>query len=184
MSRKAVIVILVIAAGVLGVSAAIVIKVRGQAIPDFSKKTPEEVDKYVWSEEFAKLDGPKKGEVFGKIMISNAKQYFDMPEQERLEYLDKIIDMMEKGKQEFSRRMEEARANRKDSNVPAMPGPNDFRRMRPPGGRDGWAKMGRTMGEMISPEDSARVRAFHTAMFMRMQQRGISFFPSPPPAQK
>lgn len=178
-SRKLIIIVSLSFAAVLAASA-LIVKTHYNSIPDFSTKTPEQIEQYIRSEQFQKLDGPARMQVFEKIMVSNSKKYFEIPEEQRIAYLDKVIDIMEERRQEFRERSQQWQAGRNGPNIPSSP--NDFRGQRrhrsdTHRSRDDRAVRGRARAEKVSPEDSARMRAFSVAMRMRMQQRGINTGP-------
>jgi hypothetical protein len=180
--RKAVIIISISLAMVLTASA-VIIKTYSSSIPDFSKKTPEQVEQYMKSDQFQKLDREKRGEVMEQVMASRAKQYYEISEDQRLAYMDKLIDMMQARREEFRNRRQEFEQRRNDPNRPASP--NDFQRNRGQGrgqqgrNREANAARGRARTENTTPEDRARMRAFSIAMRMRMAQRGMSGFGGP-----
>lgn len=141
---------------------------------NFIEQKPEQIFKYLRSEEFRNLDPNTRRsyarQAFGQIMTQRAKEYSELPPEKRTAYLDEVIDSMQSQRREFeSRRAEfmrprDGEPNRRTSNPSANPSsrprrkPEDMRARREP----------------IPPATRAQIAAFRQAMGERMRQRGIT----------
>jgi hypothetical protein len=133
-------------------------------LKDFSGQTPEQIRAYLRSKDFNSLDNQTRRMVGRtariEMMECRVNEYFNLPEDKRTVYLDKLIDEMQARRAEF-------RAQRPDANDP-----NDRRRQRRQfarGAEDQRARM-----ESVDPLTRAKRAAFRDAMRARMQQRGIN----------
>ena len=193
-SRKSIIIVSVAA---LSVAAASIIWLvaRRPRVPDFSDKAPEQIAEYLRSEEFRNLDRDARRasarEAMFQMMTGRAKEYCELPVEERVAYLDKVIETMQSRRREFESRRREFEAQREGSD----PGRREFEAQGEQvqsrfGARDGSQRQrwqGRWRGQRRSPERmrartefrDPKVRAqmakFREAIRERMMEQGIDF---------
>jgi hypothetical protein len=202
-------IILITALFVAGAVVAVPLTVRWAAKPNFAKMSPRQIREYFDSNEFRDANELVRrairqqiGEAMRARMESEVKGYFVLPEDERTDYLDKVIDEMQARRVEF-------RAAR-DPNRP--PPADRFARFGPPnadrpagfgpppadrsarfgspdaGGSRRFGQQGAGQQRPFRRPDPARMRAraergsaqarvqmmqFRRALQARMQQRGI-----------
>jgi len=127
--------------------------------PNPAKMTGEQIAKYVSSPDFNNLPREQRGQFFRQAMDSRVNTYFSLTEDQRPQFLDKVIDDMAAMRNQFQNRTRDP--NRR-------PDPNAFRNFRnmKPAER-------RAMREQIDPEQMARARTFFNALRARAQERGI-----------
>ncbi len=186
---------------VAGVAIAVPVTVHYTGKPNFAKMNPREIREYFDSNEFRDANEDVRREIRGEMfeamqarMEQQVNGYFAVPEgDQRVAYLDNLIDEMQAQRAEFMSRMDPNR--RFDPNRPFDPNrfsdPNRPRRFGPPdaNGRPRFAQRGAN-GQMqrprINPERmrersgggmSADMRVktiqFQRDLMQRMQQRGI-----------
>ena len=106
-SRKSIIIVSVAALSVAAASIVWLI-IRRPSVTNFSNKSPEQIAEYLRSEEFRNLDRDTRRasarEAMGQMMTSQAKEYCELPMEERVAYLDKVIETMQSRRREFEGR--------------------------------------------------------------------------------
>ncbi|MHC4623969.1 MAG: hypothetical protein ACYS4W_08715 [Planctomycetota bacterium] len=171
----------------------------GAAGPDFREKKPEEIREYLRSEAFRNMDREARWGVarraMEQMMTSRARAYFELPVEERVVYIDKVIDEMESRRREFRSRRREFGGRRESRGERRREGEGRVERARlgrdGRGGRDGQGRPrwggGRRRGRRRSPErrrarsefidaETRAIRAkFREALRRRMRERGIDF---------
>ncbi len=102
-----------------------------------------------------------------QMMEGRVTKYFELPPQERVGYLDEMIDQMQAMRQAMGQRRREpaARGGTSDSASGRRRGPH---------GQGFTPERMKRMIETTPPEQRARFVEFHEAFRARMQQRGIS----------
>ena len=174
-TRKKKVIIISAALAALCITAAAVTWVTfsgRKKLPDFAGKNRQDVINYLQSEEFRKLDQRTRRDLgrqaFGQLMADTARQYCELPPQEKVAYLDKIIDDMETRRKEFAADGNNPFRRRfRDPNDPN--GPSQQRR-RP---RIAPEQM-RARMESIDSTTRAQMTEFMIAMRERRQQRGLN----------
>jgi hypothetical protein len=168
--------------------------------PDFREKQPEEIREYLRSEEFRNMDREARRGIarraMEQMMTSRAREYVEMPVEERVVYLDKVIDEMQSRRREFESRRREFVGRREGRGERRREGEGRVERARfsrdGRGGRDGQGRprwRGGRRGRRRSPERrrrrsefvDAETRAirskFREALRQRMRERGMEFGP-------
>ena len=115
-SKKVIIISSVSAFVIIAAGSAILLS--GSKAPNPQKQTPEDIRKFFESSEFKKLSIVEQRKYAGKAMetmiVSSATEYVQLPAEERITYLDKIIDEMETRRKEFM-----ARRNQSEGSQPS-----------------------------------------------------------------
>lgn len=167
---------------------------RQPELPDVTGKKPEQILEYFQSDEFRNLDPNTRRDyarrAFGQMMTQRAKEYCELPPEERTAYLDELIDDMQSRRREFESRRGEF-----------GPRPRGRGFMRPRNGEQGGEQDGgqdgeqdrrpprrprrgpedmRARRERIDPTSRAQMSAFRRAMGERMRQRGMTPRRGPP----
>ncbi|MHC4617433.1 MAG: hypothetical protein ACYTEQ_06735 [Planctomycetota bacterium] len=174
---------------------------RRPAGPDFREKKPEEIREYLRSEAFRNMDREARRGIarraMEQMMTGRARAYFELPVEERVVYLDKIIDEMESRRREFRSMRGEFRRGRRGSEErrETRGGQGErvrFRSAGPDGrgGRDGqgrprWGRgrrgrwrspeRRRRRSEFVDAETRAIRAKFREALRQRMRERGMDF---------
>lgn len=209
-SRKSIIIVSVTALSVIAASIVWLV-VRQLSVPDFSDKKPEEIAEYIRSDEFRNLDRDARRTTtraaMGQMMTSQVNEYFELPAEQRIAYLDKVIETMQSRRSEFETQRRNFGAQRDGSEAERR----DFRTQRE--GSDARRReyeaqreqtqlrtdaqdnrrqprwQGRRRGRRRSPErmrarsefGDPKIRAqrakFRQALRQRMIERGVSFGP-------
>ncbi|HUW18063.1 MAG TPA: hypothetical protein VMW16_02040 [Sedimentisphaerales bacterium] len=200
MSRKTVVTVSI---GVLAVVAALVVwfvSGRGPRVPDFSEKKPEQIRQYLASDQFRNLDRETRRtiarEAMEQMMTSRAKEYCELPAEQRVAYLDKVIDEMQSRRREFESRRGEFTGRREGPRDRGREGgrQGEQARVRPtrsaaqsgqPRPRRGPGRLGRRRSsegrrrrrEFTDPRTRAIRAKFREALQQRMRERGLDFGP-------
>lgn len=148
-------------------------------LPNPEKQKPQEIIAYMDSEEFKQLSsGQKMNYMFSsgrKVMEYQMDTYAALPEEEKTEFLDSIIDRMDSMRQEMAQYRDERRDQRqleRQNNPDSQQQTQRNRRSRD--GRRGFdPARRRAMSERGTPEQRAIRRQFFTALSNRAEQRGI-----------
>jgi hypothetical protein len=130
------------------------------------------------------------------MMTSRAKEYFELPVEERVVYLDKVIDEMQSRRSEFRARRREFGGRREGRGERRREGEGRGERARfRRDGRDGRGGQGRprwragrrgrrwsperrrARREFVDPRTRAIRAKFRKALRRRMRERGIQFGP-------
>ncbi|MCK4752168.1 MAG: hypothetical protein KAS75_01885 [Planctomycetes bacterium] len=150
--------ILIISATILIVgsgSLAMLAKNRKGAIPKINIEEPNQIAEYFQSDEFRNLDPNARRvtarSVIRQIMTDSAEKYAQLPTEERIAYLDKVIDSMEGRRQEGRSREDRSDRRRRWRNRK----PEDMRERR----------------ESIDPETREKMSAFRRALRQRWRER-------------
>lgn len=155
-------IIIIISAVVISIAAGSVVWQVGrrQGKPaDFAGQKREQIEQYLRSDEFRDLDPNTRRayarQAFRRMTTQRAKEYCELSPQDRIAYLDNIIDTMQSRRREFG------------------PPRDGQQGRRPPRPRRKPEDM-RARGESIDPASRAQMGAFRQAMQERMRQRGIA----------
>jgi len=159
------------------ISAVLVSLVAGSVVWHVARRTkpvnfigqkPEQIFKYLSSEEFRNFDPNTRRryarQAFDQIITQRAEEYYELPPEKRTAYLDEVIDSMQSQRREFeSRRAEFMRPRDGEQNLQSARSrprrkPEDMRARREP----------------IPPATRAKMAAFRQAIGERMRQRGIT----------
>jgi len=208
-SRKSLIIILGAVVSVIAGSAVWLAGGRQPSAPDFREKKPEQISEYLRSQEFRDLDRDARRaigrEAMSQMMVSRAKEYSELAPEQRIAYLDKVIDTMQERRREFESMRREIAAGRggpgsrrgglegrgRDSESgrsQLRPGrqpmlsrsgaPDNRWRTRRRGRRRTPERM-RARSEFVDPRTRAQMAKFRQALRERMRERGIQFRPRP-----
>ncbi len=132
--------------------------------PDPAKMSSEQVRTYVQSPDFNSMPRRERHEFFEKVMDARVTGYFNTPQENREEYLDRIIDDMQKYRPtNFGQR------------------PRDPNRMRQwqQGRQNATADQRRLRREMRDPVKESMRREFFDALQSRAEARGTQMGPGP-----
>jgi hypothetical protein len=139
-----------------GASAAYYFKQNTESGPDPAKMDAEQIHTYMQSQDFNSLPRHQRRVFFEKVMNSRVQGYFNTPVENRQAYLDKVIDEMQKIRQDNPHRRDPNRIQqarqRADNRTPEQ------RRLR-------W--------ETRDPVKDAMRREFFSALRTRAESRGI-----------
>ena len=206
-SRKPIIIVSVAALSMAAAST-IWLVARRPRVSDFSDKNPEQIAEYLRSEEFRNLDRDARRasarEAMFQMMTGRAKEYCELPVEERVAYIDKVIETMQSRRSEFEARRREFEGRREGSEPGRFwrrefegrregsdPGRREFeargeqvqsrfgaqdgsQRQRWRGGRRSPERM-RARTEFADPKVRAQMAKFREAIRERMMEQGIDF---------
>jgi hypothetical protein len=103
--KKMTIIVSVIAVLCLASIVIVAVGTREVKVSDFSGKDPNEIAGYFRSEEFNNLEQQDRRKVARQVInaaiTERAKEYSELPYDQRIDYLDKLIDEQEKRRKEF-----------------------------------------------------------------------------------
>lgn len=194
-SRKS---IVIVSIAVLGVVVALIVWLVGSSqspAPDFSDKNSEQIAGYLRSDEFNNLDRDARRaaarQAMRQMMAGRAKEYSDLPSEERIAYLDKVIDTMQSRRREFEsmrggfggrrggpesiRREFEGRREQAQFRSDAQSDQRPPRWRRGQRGRRRSPERMRARTEFVDPKTRAQMAKFREALRQRMRERGIDF---------
>ncbi len=146
-------------------------------VPRF--ESPEQARQFFESELFREMSRDERRrigrQVFTQMIDERAETFRTLPEEQRTEYLDSVIDQMQQMREKRRRRRAEAVQEERPN------GPDDGREPRERQGRDGRRRGGpmrnperfRSRIENAEPEKRAAREEFFTSLMKRMQERGI-----------
>ena len=146
-------------------------------LPNPEKQKPQEIITYIDSEEFRQLPVQQKMNYYRgsgrKVMEYQMDTYAALPEEEKIAYIDSIIDRMDSMREEMAQYREQRRAQRELERQNNPDAQQQSRR----GGRGGRRSFDparrRARRERGTPERRAIRRQFFTALRNRSQERGI-----------
>jgi len=164
--------------------------------PNPRLQKPDEIRQYLRSEEFRNLDPNDRRayarQAFMQMTTQRVEEYAKVPAEQRIAYLDKVIDEMQARREQFrtmrgqsGRRGDKTRtANRQQQDRQSKVNPQQqdrpFRANRDSrrgggSGRRGSPARRRARSEYIDPKIRALRTEFRQALRKRMEQRGIEF---------
>ena len=165
-----------------GIAIAVPIAIKHYSKPDFVKMNPRQIRQYFDSNQFRDANENKRREIREQAseamrasMEAQVNEYFSLPDEKKMAYLDKIIDDMETKRADFLTR---------DTNGP--PDPNRFRRFGPRDANSPQRQMARRQfqrpepsrmrerPERISADTRVKMNQFRRDLTNRMQERGIT----------
>lgn len=154
----------------------------GEKRMDMTNKSDQEIRDYLGSDEFKNLDRQQRRSnaraAMHEMMDRTVNRYFELPQQQRTAYLDKVIDDMSRHIQEM-RKMRQQRQSLADNTQSSQQGREDRGRESSRGDGHRGTRRGRTAEgmrarqERHSAESRAKRTEFMMAMRERMKQRGI-----------
>ena len=127
--------------------------------------------------------GEQRRQQFQNQMRERITKYFEMPEEQRVAYLDSEIDRFEERRSQWEQRRRERESNRSNTRNPPTAGNAGTRGMGPRGGPGGGGgppsqerrmERRRRMLDATSPEDRAMFVAFMEDMKQRREERGLT----------
>ena len=151
-------------------------------LPNPEKQEPREIMAYIDSDKFRQLAPQQKMNYFRgsgrKIMEYQMDTYASLPQEERVEFLDDIIDRMDEMRpamEQYRQQRQAQRALERENNPDAAQQNQQGRRGRSGRRTPDPARM-RARRERGTPEQRATRRQFFTALRNRAEQRGIQTF--------
>jgi flagellar basal body-associated protein FliL len=144
-------------------------------MPDPHKQSAEEIMKYRNSEKFKKLSPQEQmmytGASMRTMMNHHTETFFNLPEDKKTAYLDKLIDEMQQNMKNFEQMRNQMPRRPREPND--INDPNAQRRRAERIAQRNNPANVRSMRERGDPEERAKQTQFRQAMQKRMQQRGI-----------
>ncbi len=138
---------------------------NAKVVQELSGKRPEEIRNFFESEKYHSMKDSEKRRVrrqlFRQRVTKRINDYFELPENKRKAYLDKMIDEMLARREEFRKRRQKSQRDGRDT---------DRRRS---GRRQINPDRMRLRTERTTPEMRAKFNKFREDMRKRMKERGI-----------
>ena len=178
MTRKSVIAVSSAAVCIVVFSAVSAISLRGGKEPDFTDKKPEEIEAYFESDAFRSMNRKDqiaiKRKAYAPIIrqkeqafIEQAQTYSQLPPQQKVVYLDRMIDKM-------VRNAEQKRANAPKRMQGTQIKGDSIKTNQPSSANKTFAPENyRAATEKMTPEIRAYILGLKEALRDRMEQRGI-----------
>jgi hypothetical protein len=165
---------------VLGIVALVYITTGGSSdMPDPAAQSREQIIETLGSEEFRSLQTQQRRDyarkAFRQVMHKTVDEYFELPDEKKTAYLDKVIDQRhrrrEQRRQRFSRQNDNARSEDRPERQAA--GDDQKPQNRRPRRRERSAGSIRGFSERMDSATRAKFVQFRKDMRARMQQRGM-----------
>lgn len=170
-TKKFIIIISATGLSIAAVSLLWQVKRRQSATPNPARQKPEQIAEYFRSDEFRNLDPNERRsyirEAMRQRMAQNVKEYCKLEPEERIAYLDKVIDTMQSRRREFGARRREFESRGEQDQRPHNDRQRNDRRR---GRRRRNPEDMRARRESITPETGE----FSRALRQRMQEQGIN----------
>lgn len=190
MSRKKFIALCSTVVGLVVIPVIVAVMFKKDSYPDFTGKTPEEIKAYFKSDEFQNMNINEQIAIKKKAYansdrqdkdwVEEAKTFSKLPPQQKVAYLDEMIDKMVSKASEKQRYTQKAASGAKQ--VSAAKGgyvgkssqAGSINSVRQSGGKN-WnsAENFRSWSEDMEPEERAYIMELKEAFIERMDQRGI-----------
>ena len=182
MTRKKIITVLSPFACIAVISVLFAVSFGGSKGPDFTGKNPEEIKAYFKSEAFQSLDEKDRRAVKKKAyapmyqqqeqaFIEQAKTYAQLPPQQKVTYLDRMIEQIVRDA-ETKQRETQRIASRQMQGSKAKGG-DDKKAKLSYAKKTSWPENIRAWSEKMEPEKRAYIMGLKEALRKRMEQRGI-----------
>jgi len=191
MTKKNIIIVSSAVAGIAVISVGLAISLRGEKGPDFAGKKPEEIKAYFESHMYRSLN--KKDQIAIKkkayalmyqqrerAFIEQAKTYSQLPPQQKVRYLDRMIDQIVRDTEQKQRSASTRTQGPQIKNASFQRGQTKGGNVN--AGRSSSAKKTftsqdyRSWTEKMDPEKRAYVLELKEALSQRMEQRGIEIW--------
>lgn len=134
-------------------------------IPDLSDKTPEQAMKFFQSDKFREMSREDKRrthrQFFRQQITKTADEYYNLPEDQKKEYLDNLIDRIQMMRQRRQQRHASDGTEREQNH------------QRRGGRRNRSPERFRQRVERVPPETRAKMTKLMQDMHQRMQERGM-----------
>ena len=186
MSRKIFITLCLTAVGFVVIPVIVAVTFNKDSGPDFTGKTPEEIKAYFNSEGFQRLGKNEQIAVKKKAYahfdrqgkqhwVEQAKAFSKLPPQQKVAYMDEMIDKMVSQAVEKQRYTRQTASGTKQAS--AAKGGYIDKSAKAGSGRN-WnsPENFRSWSEEMEPEERAYIMALKEAFIERMEQRGIKIW--------
>ena len=143
---------------------------------DLSDKSSEDIIEKMQSDEFRNMERSERRNyarsAMREVMTRRVNEYHKLPKEERVAYLDNVIDEMQERRAEFEKMREQRTQERQQSRETSDKNGQGGREGRRGGGRRDPSRM-RSRMERVDSDTRAKMTNFMMDMRARMEERGI-----------